>query len=104
MDNLPSNLGINSAVAVRNDIAHGFDFSPRDRIVTVTEIFCQLADQLTNLKNTERSRIAVNCIGLEGIIAVAKSLDGLITEYFSRASVSESLRRGQASYSSTSSF
>ena len=58
-DDLPSGFGVNGAVAVRHNISHGFDLPPWNARVLLPEIVRQLADQLSDLQDTEGRGIPI---------------------------------------------
>lgn len=59
-DNFPCDFGIDSAVAMRDNIPHSFDLMPRNGRMLFTEFICQLTYQFTDLQNAKCGCISIN--------------------------------------------
>jgi len=76
-DDLPSGLGINGAIAVCDDVPHGFDLPPGNRWMCFPEIITQLSHQLANLQNAQCVGIPVNGVCRKYCIIATKAGHGL---------------------------
>ena len=76
--NLPRDFRIDSTIAMRYDIAHGLNLSPRNRGMLCPEFVCQLADQLSDLQDTECGSIAIDWVCTEDFGIITETLDRLL--------------------------
>lgn len=77
-NDFPCDLGIDSAVAMRDNISHSLNLTPRHSWMLFTEFICQFSHQFTDLQNTECGCISVNGVVPKCLGVVAEAVNGLL--------------------------